>query len=253
MNPKELEKASEKIETYLRPRTRPLGLKLFKKIEEAEKVGWRPPNKLLICQVINTARIHGRALVATVEDSLCVIGAVALGLMETPPHMASGEIFSKLGYISDSDKAKKYQECFARLEPVYEAFSVKPLERANFAPDVVLLYGNSAQISLALFALSVKYGERLQLSMFGESALCGGIAQAMITGKPQISIPCFGERVFAGTADEEILLIMPFSDLPNLVSGLETLYNAGMRYPIPIAGCATTVEIASILKPDYKP
>jgi len=253
MSTKELHKVSEKINTYLRLRTHPLGFKLFETIEEAKKVGWRPPNKLLICQVINTARIHGRALIATAEDSLCVIGAVALGLIETPSHMASGEIFLKLGYISDPEKAKKYQECFARLEPVYEAFAVKPLERVNFEPDVVLFYGNSAQISLALFALSVKYGERLQLSMFGESALCGGIAQAMITGKPQISVPCFGERVFAGTADDEILLIMPFSDLSKLISGLETLYKAGMRYPIPIAGCATTVEIASILRPDYEP
>jgi len=253
MNTKDLHKASEKVSTYLRLRTYPLGFKLFKTLKEAEKVGWRPPNKLLTCQVINMARIHGRALIATAEDSLCVIGAVTLGLMETPPHMASGEIFLKLGYISDPEKAKKYQECLARLEPVYEAFAVKPLERANFEPDVMLLYGNSAQISLALFALSVRYSERLQLSMFGESALCGGIAQAMSVGKPQISIPCFGERVFAGTADDEILLIMPFPDLPDLISGLETLYKAGMRYPIPIAGCATTVEIASILKPDYKP
>ena len=253
MSIKELQKASEKIRTYLRLRTHSLGFKLFKTIEEAEEVGWRPPNKLLTCQVINTARIHGRALVTTAEDSLCVIGAVALGLMETPPHMASGEIFLKLGYISDPEKAKKYQECFARLEPAYEAFAVKPLERVNFKPDVVLFYGNSAQISLALFALGVKYSETLQLSMFGESALCGGIAQAMITGKPQISVPCFGERAFAGTADDEILLIMPFSELPNLISGLETLYKAGMRYPIPIAGCATTVEIAPILRPDYEP
>jgi uncharacterized protein (DUF169 family) len=167
--------------------------------------------------------------------------------------MVSGELFLKLGYISDSEKAKKYQECFARLESMYKAFAVKPLERVNFEPDVVLLYGDSAQISLALFALSIKYVERLQLSMFGESALCGGIAQALITGKPQVSIPCFGERVFAGTADNEILLIMPFLELSNLISGLETLYKAGMRYPIPIAGCATTVEIASILRPDYKP
>ncbi len=253
MNTKDLHEVSEKINTYLRLRTHPLGFKLFETIEEAKKVGWRLPNKLLICQVINTARIHGRALIATAEDSLCVIGAVALGLMKTPPHMDSGEIFLKLGYISDPDKAKKYQECLARLEPRYEAFAVRPLERTNFEPDVLLFYGNSAQISLALFALSIRYGERLQLSMFGESALCGGIAQGMITGKPQISIPCFGERVFAGTADDEILLIMPFPELPDLISGLETLYRAGMRYPIPIAGCATTADVASILKPDYVP
>lgn len=252
MNTKELHKVSEKVNAYLRLRTHPLGFKLFKTIEEAKKVGWRLPNKLLICQVINTARIHGRALIATAEDSLCVIGAVALGLMETPSHMASGDIFLKLGYISDPEKAKKYQECLARLEPVYEAFAVKPLERINFEPEILLFYGNSAQISLALFALSVSYSERLQLSMFGESALCGGIAQAMSTGKPQISIPCFGERVYASTADDEILLIVPFPKIPDLISGLETLYKAGIRYPIPIAGCATTAEIASILKPDYK-
>ncbi len=252
MDTKDLHEISEKINTYLRLRTHPLGFKLFETIEEAKKVGWRLPNKLLTCQVINTARIHGRALIATAEDSLCVIGAVSLGLMKTPPQMDSGEIFLKLGYITDPEKAKKYQECLARLEPMYEAFAVKPMERINFEPDMLLVYGNSAQISLALFALSIRYSERLQLSMFGESALCGGIAQGMITGKPQISIPCFGERVFAGTADDEILLIMPFPELPNLMSGLETLYKAGMRYPIPIAGCATTAEIASILRPDYE-
>jgi len=158
----------------------------------------------------------------------------------------------KLGTVSDPEKAREYQRCFSRLEPKYKAFAVKPLERTNFEPDALLLYGNSAQISLALFAFSIRYGERLQLSMFGESALCGGIAQAMTTGKPQISIPCFGERVYAGTADDEILLTVPFPELPDLISGLETLHKTGIKYPIPIAGCANTVEIASILKTDYK-
>lgn len=253
MTVEEFRKASEKIDACLRLRTHPVAFKLFKTFEEAQKVGWRFPSKLLTCQIVNTARIHGRALVATGEDQLCVIGAVALGLMEPPSHMMSGEIFLKLGYVSDVEQAKKYQDCLVRLNHEYHAFAVKPLERTNFEPDVILLYGNSAQISQMLFALSIGHCERLQLSMFGESALCGGIAEAIMTGKPQIAIPCFGERVFAGTADDEILLILPSRELSNLVSGLETLHNAGVRYPVPISGCATPPELTPILRSDYQP
>lgn len=253
MTVEEFREASEKIDAYLRLRTHPVAFKLFKTSEEAQKVGRKFPSKLLTCQVVNTARIHGRALVATGEDQLCVIGAVALGLIKPPSHMTSGEIFLRLGYVSDGEKAKKYQECLVRLNDEYHAFAVKPLERTNFEPDVILLYGNSAQISQMLLALSIGRCERLQLSMFGESALCGGIAEAIMTGKPQIAIPCFGERVFAGTTDDESLLILPLHELSSLVSGLETLHNAGVRYPIPIAGCATPVELAPVLRPDYQP
>ena len=59
---------------------------------------------------------------------------------------------------------------------------------------------------------------------------------ALKTGEPSLSIPCYAERKFGGVQDDEMLMAIPPSYLPGVVAGLEALSRNGLRYPIPSHG-----------------
>jgi uncharacterized protein (DUF169 family) len=100
-----------------------------------------------------------------------------------------------------------------------------------------MVYGNSAQIMRLIHAALWKTGERLQFSTAGEYSSCSdGIAQTMMSGRPQVTIPCYGERIFGVTQDDEIIFVIPQQYLPSVLEGLEKTHSAGVKYPIPFYG-----------------
>ena len=69
--------------------------------------------------------------------------------------------------------------------------------------------------------------------MVGESACADSWGRALATGEPSLSVPCYAERAFGGVADDEMLMALPPSCLPQVVEGLAALSRNGLRYPIP--------------------
>jgi uncharacterized protein (DUF169 family) len=54
------------------------------------------------------------------------------------------------------------------------------------------------------------------------------------TGEPQVILPCYGDRIFGMTADDEMAFTFPFAMAEEVVEGLEKTHAGGVRYPIPI-------------------
>ena len=54
------------------------------------------------------------------------------------------------------------------------------------------------------------------------------------TGEPQVILPCYGDRIFGMTADDEMAFTFPFGMGEEIVEGLEKTHAGGVRYPIPI-------------------
>jgi uncharacterized protein (DUF169 family) len=101
---------------------------------------------------------------------------------------------------------------------------------------VVLVYGNPAQIMMILCGLQkVKY-ERFSFSFIGEGACTDSLAQCYVTGKPAVSIPCYGERSMGGVSDDEIVVALPPGELERAISGLKELAKIGFKYPINSVG-----------------
>jgi uncharacterized protein (DUF169 family) len=59
------------------------------------------------------------------------------------------------------------------------------------------------------------------------------IIGAMQTGECQYVLPCYGDRIFGGTTDEEMAFSFPKAKAIQLVEGLEGTHTGGIRYPIP--------------------
>ncbi len=237
---------------YLKPKSHILALKFLKaksELDSLPKSFRRPRKRLTICQILNTARLYGWSWAVSPEDADCVLGSVSLGLSEETQDVKNGEIFVKLGYVSDRDFAKKFSESIPKIRERMAGFIVGPLESVEVEPDLVLIYGNAAQMLRAINGAVYATRERLKFGTVGDVGVCGdGIAEAYNTQKPQIVIACYGERRFGHTADDEMSMVIPFRYVKMMAEGLEKTQRAGIRYPIPIGGTIAELGMPEVLR-----
>lgn len=128
----------------IRPKTFPFGVKFYDNLEERPPKVMRPPTPMNVCQATALTRYHGRLMYFTLEDMACIIGAVAVGMMEPPENMRSGKITAMLH--ADLESAKRFTNLVPRI-PLgkVKAIASAPLDRLTFEPDIVVIYGNTSQ------------------------------------------------------------------------------------------------------------
>lgn len=138
-------------------------------------------------------------------------------------------------YVSSDEAAKTLFESMDRLEAgKYGGIVVSPLTRTRIAPDVILIYGNPAQIMRLIQGATYKEGKRLKAELIGITASCSaGIIRTFNTGEYQLVVPGNGDRVFAMTYDDELLFGVPASKAEELIDGMKQQKVA--KYPIPTA------------------
>ena len=109
---------------------------------------------------------------------------------------------------------------------------ISPLTRTKVAPDVILVYGNPAQIMRLIQGATYKEGKKLKIELLGLAASCtGGIIHAFNTGECQVVIPGTGDRAFALTYDNEMLFAIPAAKAGEIISGMRG--QRLVKYPIP--------------------
>ena len=226
------------LEKHLRVHTFPLGIKSFKPGEPLpDKV--KVPSKHLgvktaICQAISIARRYGWAMALSGEDISCPIAKAVFGFAERNDYYTSGKLAEGM-YASCLDAGAKFEEALAKYEPGEYAYVVAaPLGRANFTPDTVLVYGNSAQVLRLLTACLYKRGGSLKSDFSGRGDCSDIVIKGKKTGEPQVILPCYGDRIFGMTGDDEMAFTFPFAMADEVVAGLEKTHAGGIRYPVPI-------------------
>ena len=125
-----------------------------------------------------------------------------------------------------------------------------PLVQNPFDPDLILIYANPAQMVLIINAIQYEGYERMQFFCVGESSCSDVIAQCYLSGKPALSIPCYGERRFGHAQDDELAMGLPPDYFRKVVTNLEALYKRGIRYPISYLGA--NVDPREGFPPDYR-
>ncbi|MBN2059240.1 MAG: dephospho-CoA kinase, partial [Deltaproteobacteria bacterium] len=131
----------------------------------------------------------------------------------------------------------KYEASIPRLPMnTYEAVVMAPLVYKPFDPDIVLIYANPAQMMLLINSLQVEDYEVMKFYCVGESSCSDAIARCYLSGKPSMTIPCYGERRYGHAQDEDLVMALPAGMMEKALRGMETLYRRGIRYPISYAG-----------------
>ncbi len=230
---------AEALRNDLRLKTLPLAVKFLKSKSELPEKTRQPSialgKRVAICQGVTMARNYGWTVGLTKEDVICVPAAIVFGFSESPDPPASlAGLFCEINFSQNEDLARRETSSMSRFENgEIEAILLAPLERASFEPDTILVYGNSAQIMRLTQAWSYLSGERVA-GHFGGKVECDEyLISPFKTGAPRVVIPGNGERIFAGTQDDEIAFAVPARFLKELAAALkEAGKGVGARYPV---------------------
>ncbi|GAB4367521.1 MAG: DUF169 domain-containing protein [Deltaproteobacteria bacterium] len=229
---------SAHLEKYLRVPTFPLGIRSCKPEEplpEKVKVPSRHLGvKVAICQAISIARRYGWTMAVGREDVSCPIAKAVFGFETRNEYYTSGSLADGM-YASCREAGEQFENALAKFgEGEYARVVAGPLSRLSFEPDTVLVYGNSAQVLRLLNACLYKKGGSLTSEFSGRGDCSDIVIRGKQTGKPQVILPCYGDRIFGMTADDEMAFTFPFSMGDEVVEGLEKTHAGGVRYPVPI-------------------
>jgi uncharacterized protein (DUF169 family) len=222
------------MERLLRLKTFPVGLKMLKDLAETTQNPWvrRPSEELSLCQLITIVRTFDWTVAATADDLVTPGCAAVLGLAELPEFVTDGTMRSTVWLEKQEDAAA----CEAIMQRIpygtYQAVTLAPTAYDPFVPDIVVLYGNPAQMSLMVNAIQYDRFERMVFYSVGESSCSDVIGRCFVDRVPALSIPCYGERRFGHAADDELAIGLPAEECGRILANLEKLYKKGIRYPI---------------------
>jgi MtaA/CmuA family methyltransferase len=228
--------ADRELQTYIRPQTFPVAIRMLRPDEPIPDRARRPARDFkklsMNCQVIDMARRYGWTLALTREDSICSLGIAALGF-EKPTHLHNSGTLCEGMYTETKEAGQRSEAAIDRFKQgEYAGLLVAPLDRATFEPDLVCIYANPAQVMRLTQAALWKRGGKLT-SAFGGRVDCAEIiVTTMRTDRPQVILPCSGDRIFGQTQDHEMAFTIPWSQMEEVIEGLRGTHAGGIRYPI---------------------
>jgi uncharacterized protein (DUF169 family) len=162
---------------------------------------------------------------------------VICGYIEEPDFVKDGSLVYPL-YACDLEVGKKTHDSTPKM-PVADTgtIAVAPLHRADFDPDVIIIYGNAAQIVRCVQGALYHDGGYIESRFAGRGACGGEITVPFVQQKYNVIIPGGGERVFAITTDDELAFAVPSSKFESFIDGVIAVHKGGVaRIPTPFAG-----------------
>jgi MtaA/CmuA family methyltransferase len=228
--------ADRELQFYIRPQTFPVAIRMLGPGEEIPERARRPARDFkklsMNCQVIDMARRYGWMIALTRDDSICALGIAALGF-EKPTHLHSSGTLCEGMYTETKQAGQRSEAAIDRFQlGEYHALLVAPLDRAPFEPHLVCIYANPAQVMRLTQAALWKRGGKLTSSFGGRVDCAEVIVTTMRTDRPQVILPCSGDRIFGQTQDHEMAFTIPWSQMDEIVEGLKGTHGGGIRYPI---------------------
>ncbi|HZJ98405.1 MAG TPA: DUF169 domain-containing protein [Tissierellaceae bacterium] len=230
------------LEKYLRPNTFPVAIKIAQKDLDMPK--YRSPlasfggSRLSVCQAIGLARRWGWLIHYTEEDHICPGSFMFFGHTSVPEDVTEGRRFHYPAYAASEEIGKEIQKHMHSVEKdSIHSLYIAPLEKADFIPDVVLMYGNAAQVVRLIQATVYSDGGAVSSQFIGRGACGSSIIVPYQTGECNVIIPGSGERLFAILEDNELLFSIPNEKFQSVIDGLkETHKRTPSRIPTPFMG-----------------
>jgi len=218
---KEFNACGEDLENYMVLRTAPLAVKMLQKEADIPEGALRPKKDrdyhLAQCQAFSMSRRQGATVAMLKEDNWCWGSLFAYGLVE--PGIADNypELQNDIHNIPMLEYGK------------YIGVVSAPLSTANFEPDIVMVYSNTAQLRHMLYALSFK-GEGLVTSPLYPVASCAFAVVPSLSGQYYVTLPDPGEYGRALAGEDEIIFSLPGEKTEGLVSQLKALEDRKVGY-----------------------
>ena len=228
---------NQALQEYVRPETFPVAIRLLKKGEALPERVKRPAADMdimvTICQGISFSRKYGWVVGVGEEDLNCPLAASVFGFKPYLDYMAQGHACFQMYTETLGAGAKTELETEKVPFGSFDYILSAPLHRTVFEPEIIVVYGNAAQVMRLTVAALWREGGRLKSSFSGRLDCADEILVPLRTQRPEVILPCNGDRVFAQTQDHEMAFSFPWSWAERLVEGLQGSNKGGVRYPIP--------------------
>ena len=217
------EDLSFKIKNKLGLEKSPVAIKLVLKEEDIPEGIPKIEENIRHCEMVQKAA-QGETFYATAEQQACKGGAGAIGLMEPPEKVKSGEMYYSLGRFSSLGSAKRTVDAIPKIEPIMKAIAYAPLETTPYDPDVVVIICNPQQAMQLAQAMVYTLGGRFDADFAGIQSICGdAVAGPYTTKRPNITLGCSGSRKFADIKPDEVIVGMNGENIGCVINALEAL------------------------------
>ena len=237
----ELKKLDEVLRDLIKPVTSPVAVKLLKAGDSVPAKVKRPTeffgHELALCQGFGFARKYGWSMVFSVGDMACGPSLSYFGFIEIPEFEKAGELVHPM-YAKTPGAGQLSEEAIDRLpRGAVEQILIAPLGRTDFEPDILMVYGNPAQMARLVQGALYCSGGALQTTVAGRCACTAEIITPLLRSTYNLVLPDGGERMFALTGDDEMVFTWPLAKCADLVEGIVTTHKSGVaRYPYPAFG-----------------
>ena len=211
------------LEQFLCLRTYPIAIKMLESESEVPEGAVRPKKDrdehYAVCQAFALARRQGMTIAMFLEDHWCFEPIISYGLVETPQDYLEGSTSSF--FIADKQAAEEHSRQMTRL-PVgqYPGMVMGPLKSANFEPDLVMIYCNSAQLRHLLLALRYLHGTQVTSTLDPIGSCVHSVVPSLRNGECQVTVPDPGDFERAGAQEDEMVLTVPTTRLKELMDGI---------------------------------
>lgn len=213
-------KYAESLKSVIGLAREPVAVRLIREGEEFPSCCSYPEQQMSHCQAVFAAS-RGSCINMRASDENCHVGSSALGMTPTPEKVASGEFHAGVGMHDSAQAASKMiaERVVVPYKTIGEA--VCPLKDADFVPDVVIFIDIPERCYWFVPLETAVQGGRAQFSTSPFQCACEDLtAQPMVTGKPNISIGCFGCRKKTDMAASEMGIGIPYDRIAGYVDHL---------------------------------
>ena len=242
----ELAVQGEQLASILKLRNGAFGMKMFEDKAALDAIPRlrRPKAVHTMDQVVAQAARLGWTVGITGDDLVGAQCRAVVGLGNAKDaKWASGQSMVGVWYSTPEDASAHQAAMNCVPDGKYEALVVSPLASQRLEdPDIVLFYATPGAMMYFINGLQWAGYKSFDWSVVGESSCADSWGRALATRTPSLSIPCFAERRYGGVLDDEMLMALPPSYIPQAIAGMQALAKNGLRYPFPQYGIQQDVR-----------
>ena len=204
----------EELEKILMLKTSPVAVKMLVSENDIPEGAMRPKRDhgyhLAQCQAFALARRDKMTIAMLKEDHWCPAALIAYGMVPRPKPLK--------GHPYNSFKEGKYI-----------GIVTAPLNKANFKPDVVIIYTNTSQLRSLMLAMKLEDGLAVKSHFFPPSCAYA-VVHVMLENQCWIVLPDPGEFQRALGTEDEMMFSLPAGKMESFMAGMREGQDKGFAY-----------------------
>ncbi len=164
---------------------------------------------MALCQAFAYARRQGKVIYMEKEDHWCWNPIITYGYIDKELGKEGFRAIAR-AYGTSSASGEAFVEGFPALPAgEYRGILVAPLTKADFQPDVTLVYCKNDQLRLFLMAVDSQTHGLLESSFSPVDSCTYSVIPAILKGEYRITIPDPGEYERGLTPEDDIIFSVP--------------------------------------------